>query len=157
MSDQPNSQSHASTKPLDDRFEALDNSLMALVEAVNQVRNELTTLQQPSVETVSQPESVVTESVEEPTTMPEKEQEANIGDSVVSPQAQAFLEAVNTLSIPELTDKLKSTKAKKNVLKNIIAERKKLNFQAFSSLEDLIARTKGLAQHSLEKIMILWS
>jgi ABC-type transporter Mla subunit MlaD len=145
-----NDRANTSVDTLRDRFDALDSSLKALIEAVNQVKNEITALQ-PSLESLSQSESVdEAESVEEP--VPEKEQEPSAG--IESP---AFLEAVNTLPIPELTEKLKSANAKRNVIKNIVLERKKLNFQPFTSLEDLVTRIKGLAQYSLDKIMRVWS
>ncbi|MEN8216212.1 MAG: hypothetical protein ABFS56_07510 [Pseudomonadota bacterium] len=145
-----NDRAKTSVDTLRDRFDALDSSLKVLIEAVNQVKNEITALQ-PSLESLSQSESVdETESVEKPVS--EKKQEPSAG---VKPQA--FLEAVNTLPIPELTEKLNSANAKRNVIKNIVLERKKLNFQAFTSQEDLVTRIKGLAQYSLDKIMKVWS
>jgi len=122
---------------LRDRFDALDSSLRVLIEAVTQVKNEFRTLQA-SLESIN-----LLESVDESQNALE--------------QSQTFLEAINSLPISELTDQLKSAKAKRNVIKNIINERKNLNFQKFTSVEDLMTRIKGLAQHSLEKIMRQWS
>jgi len=124
---------------LRDRFDALDSSLRVLIEAVTQVKNEFRTLQA-SLESINLLESV----------------DENESQNALE-QSQTFLEAINSLPISELTDQLKSAKAKRNVIKNIINERKSLNFQKFTSLDDLMTRIKGLAQHSLEKIMRQWS
>jgi arginine deiminase len=68
-----------------------------------------------------------------------------------------LLEAVNSLPIPELIDKLKSVNAKQNVIRNIINQRKRSKFEPFASHDDLIERIKGLAQSSLDNILEEWS
>ncbi|RKZ79778.1 MAG: hypothetical protein DRR16_25080, partial [Candidatus Parabeggiatoa sp. nov. 3] len=70
---------------------------------------------------------------------------------------EAFLDAVNTLPIDELKDKLKTAEAKTHVINNIARERNKKNFQPFTSKEDLIERIKGVAEQSLEQILEQWT
>ncbi len=70
---------------------------------------------------------------------------------------EAFLDAVNTLPIDELKDKLKTAEAKTHVINNIARERNKKNFQPFTSKEDLIERIKGVAEQSLELILEQWT
>ncbi|MEK8017246.1 MAG: hypothetical protein VSS75_010280 [Candidatus Parabeggiatoa sp.] len=71
--------------------------------------------------------------------------------------ADALLEAVNTLPIDDLKEKLKKADAKTHVINNILRERKKTGFQPFTSKEDLITRIKGLAKPSLDQILEYWS
>ena len=70
---------------------------------------------------------------------------------------EAFLDAVNTLPIDKLKDKLKTAEAKTHVINNIARERNKKNFQPFTSKEDLIERIKGVAEQSLELILEQWT
>jgi len=146
---------------LRERIGVLGNTLTGLIEAVNKASSEIKSLQ-PLLDTASkvwaEPSSAKPSSEPapqpSPKTVAEKVPEAIPAPAVVS--TKAFLEAINTLSIPELIDKLKKANAKQNVIRNIINERKKLHFHSFESLEDLIERIKGLAEASLEKIMSDW-
>lgn len=154
------SRAKSSTNSIDnlrDRFSALDSTLQNLVGAINKVSDEITALQ-PLLETVG---AASVESTT-PSPAPKSEQVSATGKksaakSATKDPAEAFLDAVNTLSIQDLIDKLKNAKARQDVIKNIIHERKKTNFQEFTSLEDLVTRIKGLAAPSLDKIIELWT
>ena len=87
---------------------------------------------------------------------PKTKTTATTSKKVLSP-ADALLEAVNTLPIDDLKEKLKKADAKTHVINNILRERKKTGFQPFTSLEDLITRIKGLAKPSLDQILEYWS
>jgi len=140
---------------LRDRVSDLGNTLNGLMEAISKASDEIKALQ-PLLEVASKvwaetdKKPVITT---EPVKKVSKEQETLTGTI----SAEAFLEAINTLSIPELINKLKKANAKQNVIRNIINERKKLRFHLFESLDDLITRIKGLAWASLDKIMSEWS
>lgn len=150
MNNKPNTQSSANAS-ISTHFEALDDSLKALIEAVKQIRKNITTLQ-PLLDSTSTSTSV--DQSDSQVSQPAPKKATNVATKVSS---QEFLKAVNTLPIPELTEKLKKANAKRNVMKNIINERKQLNFHAFTSLDVLIIRIKGLAESSLEKIMDQWA
>ncbi len=124
---------------LRDSLDSLNKNLKTLIEAVKNVNHEIMALQ-PLLEATNVP-------------APDKEEKA----SVAEPQSQAFLEAINTLPIPELTVQLKGVNAKKNVIKNILNERKNLNFQPFTSIDDLLMRIKGLGKQSLDKLVSQWT
>ncbi len=143
------------------RISDLGNTLNGLMEAVNKASSEVKALQ-PLLDTASKVWAETdAKAPSEPTppvepvkkASPKKGQETTTAGVSV----EGFLEAINTLSIPELIDKLKRANAKQNVIRNIINERKKLHFHPFESLDDLIVRVKGLAKASLDKIMNEWS
>ncbi len=159
------------------RITDLGNTLIGLMEAVNKASDEVKALQ-PLLDTASKVWAETSSKTPSKTTSPEpvrktssKKQETTVTTPEVSIEVpteiptevptevstDTFLEAINTLSIPELIDKLKRANAKQNVIRNIINERKKLHFHLFESLDDLILRVKGLARASLDKIMNEWS
>lgn len=155
-----------------EHFTTLEGALKALMVTLNQVSEEIKVLQPLLLElTKTEPETKPATKksfsgtqqktpVENQTTAPEKETATvNVEKSTTASQKSSptFLEAINTLPIPELADKLKSANANQNVIKNIVKERKKIDFKEFSSLEDIILRIKWLAKPSLDKILGQWS
>lgn len=155
-----------------EHFTTLEGALKALIVTLNQVSEEIKALQPlllelTKTESENKPATKKSSSgtqqkapVENKITAPEKETATvNIEKSTAASQKSSptFLEAINTLPIPELADKLKSANANQNVIKNIVKERKKIDFKEFSSLEDIILRIKGLAKPSLDKILGQWS
>jgi chaperonin cofactor prefoldin len=150
----------------------LQEHFTTLMVTLNQVSEEIKALQpllleltriEPETKPATKKSSSGTHSkapVENKTTAPEKETATvNFEKSTTASQKSSptFLEAINTLPIPELADKLKSANTNQNVIKNIVRERKKADFKEFSSLEDIILRIKGLAKPSLDKILGQWS
>ncbi|BAP56674.1 hypothetical protein THII_2377 [Thioploca ingrica] len=155
-----------------EHFTTLEGALKALMVTLNQVSEEIKALQpllleltktEPGTKPATKKSSSGTQQkapVETKTTAPGKETATvNVEKSTAASQKSSptFLEAINTLPIPELADKLKSANANQNVIKNIVKERKKIDFKEFSSLEDIILRIKGLAKPSLDKILGQWS
>ena len=147
-----------SVEALRDSLGGLKNSLKTLTDAVNKVNDDIKALS-----FLSETVTISSDAAPEPASKEEKrgakkavETTAVEPTRALSPQ-EALLEAVNTLPIPDLIDKLKGGPAKQNVIKNIISERKKLTFQRFTSLDDLVTRVKGLAKPSLDKILEQWS
>jgi hypothetical protein len=154
------SKSTSQLQGLSDHLGTLDNTLKTLVEAINKVSKEITGLQ-PLLETAdikpvngaktTRGSASKTKAAEKPISAKEP-----VKKSTTKGSFQAFLKAVNTLPIPELTSKLKNADAKQNVIRNISRERKKSNFQAFTSKEDLVTRIKGLGEQTLETIIKQW-
>ncbi|WP_069472049.1 hypothetical protein [Candidatus Marithrix sp. Canyon 246] len=136
---------------LHDGLVLLDTTLKALVDAVNDVITEINDLQpllNNNVKAKAKPKAkpakaVKKKVVKKPT--PKK-----------SP-SEMFLDTINTSSIDEIIEKLKQANARQNVIKNILNERKKDDFQTFTSLEEVVTRIKGLATPSLDKIIQQWS
>lgn len=161
-------------KNLQEHFTTLENTLKTLAVTLNQMSEEIMALQpllleltktEPKAEPETKPApkkssaavpkkapvAKKTTASEKATTNEEK------STAAASPASPSFLEALNTLPIPELADKLKSASTNQNVIKNIVRERKKIDFKEFTSLEDIISRIKGLARPSLDKILDQWS
>ncbi len=169
----PQSANTVAVNNLQEPFTTLAGTLKALMITLEQVREQVTALQPLLLElTKTAPETQPTTkksssgtqkktAVESKTTAPSAKETtiATVEKSTTASQksSQTFLEAINTLPIPELADKLKSANTNQNVIKNIVRERKKANFKEFTSLEDIILRIKGLAEISLEKILNQWS
>jgi len=142
----------------------LDNTLKSLVEAVNNVSCEIQALQ-PLVETANLTSEVVSSpkpvskpapKAKAPTPPVKKQKPTTAKKPAAKKPAPTFLELVNTLPIEELIEALKSAGAKQHVVRNIINQRKRPNFQEFASEENLIIRVKGLAKPSLELIAEEW-
>jgi len=156
--------SKESDNALRDHLGTLDNTLKSLVEAVNQVSGEIQALQ-PLVETanltseaVSSPKPVSKPAPKAKAPAPVKKQKTTAAKKPAAKKpAPTFLELVNTLPVEELIDALKNAGAKQHVVRNIINQRKRPNFQEFASEENLIQRVKGLAKPSLELILEQWS
>ena len=172
------SQQLASTtvvKSLQEHFTSLEGTLTTLMVTLNQMSEEIMALQpllleltkteakvEPETKPTTKKPSTETHkkaSVAKKATVSEKSPTANVEKPTAdsSPASSTFLEAINTLPIPELADKLKSASTNQNVIKNIVRERKKIDFKEFTSLEDIISRIKGLARPSLDKILNQWS
>lgn len=162
-------------KNLQEHFTSLESTLKTLMVTLNQMSEEIMALQPLILElTKTEPKAEPEETkpttkkssaethkkapVAKKTTASEKAT-ANVEKSTAasSQASPAFLEAINTLPIPELADKLKNASTNQNVIKNIVRERKKIDFKEFTSLEDIISRIKGLARPSLDKILNQWS
>ena len=164
-------------KNLQEHFTNLEGTLTTLMATLNQMSEEIMALQ-PLILELTKTEEAKTEPDTQPTTKkssaePIKKapaakkttaaEKATVTtklekSTAASVQASpTFLEAINTLPIPELADKLKSASTNQNVIKNIVRERKKIDFKEFTSLEDIISRIKGLARPSLDKILNQWS
>ena len=163
-------------KNLQEHFINLESTLKTLMVTLNQMSEEIMALQ-PLILELTKTEEPKTEPDTQPTTKksaaePHKKapgakkttasEKATVTtklekSTVASPASPTFLEAINTLPIPELADKLKSASTNQNVIKNIVRERKKIDFKEFTSLEDIISRIKGLARPSLDKILDQWS
>ncbi|MDM8558793.1 hypothetical protein [Candidatus Parabeggiatoa sp. HSG14] len=141
----------------------LDNTLKTLVKAINTVSNEITRLQPllekagTSVNGAKTTRSSASKSKVAEKSVPAKSAKEPVKKPTTKGSSQAFLKAVNTLPISELTNRLKNADTKQNVIKNIIRERKKSNFKAFTSLKDLVTRIKGLGDQTLEVIIKQWS
>jgi transcriptional regulator of met regulon len=171
----PQSANTIAVNNLPEHFTTLVGTLKTLMVTLEQVREEITVLQpllleltktvpetQPTAKKSSSGtpkktpvENKTNASVEKETTT------ATVEKSTTATASQkyspTFLKAINTLPIPELADKLKSANTNQNVIKNIVRERKKVDFKEFTSLEDIILRIKGLAKTSLDKILNQWS
>jgi len=148
---------------------ALRDHLESLQSLVNQVNDEIKALQ-PLVETANAntPEP---EPEPEPTAKPvsksvpklkastpaKKQKAAAAKKPAAKKQPATLLEAVNTMPLPELIEKLKNAGAKQHVVRNIVNQRKRPTFQKFASHDDLIKRIKGLAESSLENLLSEWS
>lgn len=142
---------------LHDGLVELDNTLKALVDAVNDVITEINDLQpllnnndkaKPKAKPKPKPKAKAVRAV--------KKKVVKKPTSKKSP-SEMFLDTINTASIDEIIEKLKQANARQNVIKNILNERKKEDFQTFTSLEDVVIRIKGLATPSLDKIIQQWS
>jgi hypothetical protein len=143
---------------LHDGLVLLDSTLKALVDAVNDVITEINDLQPLLNNNVA-----VKESAPKPKPKPKPKPVKAVKKKVVkkptpkkSP-SEMFLDTINTSSIDEIIEKLKQANTRQNVIKNILNERKKDDFQTFTSLEDVVIRIKGLATPSLDKIIQQWS
>jgi len=143
---------------LHDGLVVLDSTLKALVDAVNDVITEINDLQPLLNNNVA-----VKESKPKPKPKPKAKPVKVVKKKVVkkptpkkSP-SEMFLDTINTSSIDEIIEKLKQANTRQNVIKNILNERKKDDFQIFTSLEDVVTRIKGLATPSLDKIIQQWS
>lgn len=66
------------------------------------------------------------------------------------PQPIEPLEALNTLSLSDLTSKLKRVNIKIKIIENIVSERKNRKFKSFS---DAVERVKGLGDKTMLKII----
>lgn len=139
---------------LRDRLDSLYNTLRELTITVKNVNDEIMALQKVLEDESSMTSLTAEEEVVAEDSTSKKLQKQPITQDEVS---VAFLEAINSLPLPELMERLKNANAKQNVINNIIKERKNLTFQPFTSLEHLIERIKGLAKPSLDKIMNQWS
>jgi seryl-tRNA synthetase len=143
---------------LHDGLVELDRTLKALVDAINDVSIEINDLQ---------PILTNNNTVKESKPSPVKSRAKPVKKKVVKkPTAtkskpkspsEMFLETINTSSIDEIIEKLKQVGTRQNVIKNILNERKKDDFQTFTSLDDVVTRIKGLAKPSLDKIIEQWS
>jgi hypothetical protein len=174
----------SATEFLLERFEALEKSCQELTESIKQVNEELETLRplfkeivETNISTESQTtlldralKSSATSKKKSTTSAKTNFSHEDViteplfplrSDDSDVPKTRSltadFINEVNTLPLPELEEKLALANAKKNVIKNILNERKKLNFQRFESMDDIVRRIKGLAEHSLEKITEQWS
>ena len=141
---------------LHDGLVLLDSTLKALVDAVNYVITEINDLQPLLNNNVA-----VKESKPKPKPKPKavkavKKKVVKKPTSKKSP-SEMFLDTINTSSIDEIIEKLKQANTRQNVIKNILNERKKDDFEEFTSLEDVVTRIKGLATPSLDKIIQQWS
>jgi 2-hydroxy-3-keto-5-methylthiopentenyl-1-phosphate phosphatase len=177
------SSNQSATEFLLERFEALEKNCQELTESIKQVNDELQALRPALMEIVET--NIPTESQTMPFDKAPKSSAISKKKSTTSAKTNSshediiteplfplrtendvpktgsskadFINEVNTLPLPELEEKLTLANAKKNVIKNILNERKKLNFQRFESMDDIVRRIKGLAEHSLEKITEQWS
>ncbi len=146
---------------------ALRDHLDSLQSLVNQVNDEIKALQ-PLVEAAN---ANTAEPEAEPTTKPasksvpklkastpaKKQKAAATKKPAAKKQPATLLEAVNTMPLSELIEKLKNAGAKQHVVRNIINQRKRPTFQKFVSHDDLIKRIKGLAESSLENLLSEWA
>ena len=141
---------------LHDGLVLLDSTLKALVDAVNDVITEINDLQPLLNNNVAVKES---KPKPKPKPKPVKAVKKKVVKKPIPKKSpsEMFLDTINTSSIDEIIDKLKQANARQNVIKNILNERKKDDFQTFTSLEDVVTRIKGLATPSLEKIIQQWS
>jgi len=144
---------------------ALRDHLDSLQSLVNQVNDEIKALQ-PLVEAAN-----ANTAEPEPTTKPasksvpklkastpaKKQKAAATKKPAAKKQPATLLEAVNTMPLSELIEKLKNAGAKQHVVRNIVNQRKRPTFQKFVSHDDLIKRIKGLAESSLENLQNEWS
>jgi chromosome segregation ATPase len=161
---------------LQEHFTTLENTLKTLAVTLNQMSEEIMALQpllleltkteseaepenKPATKKPSAATSKKAPVAKKTTASASEKATANVEKSTTaaSPTSPTFLEALNTFPIPELADKLKSAGTNQNVIKNIVRERKKIDFKEFTSLEDIISRIKGLARPSLDKILDQWS
>lgn len=143
---------------LHDGLVLLDSTLKALVDAVNDVITEINELQPLLNNNVAAKESkpASAQPKTKPVKKPVKRKVVKKPTPKKSP-SEMFLDTINTSSIDEIIEKLKQANARQNVIKNILNERKKDDFQTFTSLEDVVTRIKGLAAPSLDKIIQQWS
>lgn len=169
----PQSANTIAVNNLPEHFTTLGGTLKTLMVTLEQVREEITALQpllleltktvpetQPTTKKTSSGTPKKTPVENQTIAAAEKETTSATVEKSTTASQQAsptFLEAINTLPIPELADKLKSANTNQNVIKNIVRERKKVDFEEFTSLEDIILRIKGLAKTSLDKILNQWS
>ncbi len=144
---------------------ALRDHLESLQSLVDQVNDEIKALQ-PLVEAAN-----ANTAEPEPTTKPasksvpklkastpaKKQKAVATKKPAAKKQPATLLEAVNTMPLSELIEKLKNAGAKQHVVRNIINQRKRPTFQKFVSHDDLIKRIKGLAESSLESLLSEWS
>ncbi len=159
MANKPKANTNSSNVTnLHDGLVLLDSTLKALVDAVNDVITEINDLQPLLNNNVA-----VKQSKTKPKAKPKAKPVRAVKKKVVkkptvkkSP-SEMFLDTINTSSIDEIIEKLKQANARQNVIKNILNERKKDDFQTFTSLEDVVTRIKGLATPSLDKIIQQWS
>ena len=148
---------------LQEQLNQIENALSGLKSIFDQINAEIGKMSS-LIDTLKSGETVVTQKTpKSPPTKQRKTKKENKGEEKKAAAVEktaskpTFLDLINTLPIPELEEKLKNANAKQNVINNIVNERKKLNFQQFSSLDDIITRIKGLAKPSLEKILEQWS
>jgi seryl-tRNA synthetase len=139
---------------LHDGLVVLDSTLKALVDAVNDVISEINELQPLLNNNVA-----AKESKPKPKPKPVKAVKKKVVKKPTPKKSpsEMFLETINTSSIDEIIERLKQANTRQNVIKNILNERKKDDFQTFTSLEDVVTRIKGLAAPSLDKIIQQWS
>jgi hypothetical protein len=139
---------------LHDGLVLLDSTLKALVDAVNDVITEINDLQPLLNNNVA-----VKESKPKPKPKPVKAVKKKVVKKPTPKKSpsEMFLDTINTSSIDEIIERLKQANARQNVIKNILNERKKDDFQTFTSLEEVVTRIKGLATPSLDKIIQQWS
>jgi uncharacterized protein YlxW (UPF0749 family) len=154
--------SPSKTKSRTQPANALRDHLDSLQSLVNQVNDEIKALQ-PLVE------SAANTAEAEPTTKPASKSVPKLKASTPAkkPKVAAakkpaakpatLLEAVNTMPLSELIEKLKNAGAKQHVVRNIVNQRKRPTFQKFASHDDLIKRIKGLAESSLDNLLSEWS
>jgi len=169
----------SSTEILLERFEILETNCQELTQSIKQINDEIQALRpvlMEVLETSAKAESpnifpdndlkVSATSKKKPTAATKTKvlDEEDTTESLFPPQKnepvtpsilteEEFVNAINTLPVTELEGKLTTANAKKNVIKNISNERKKRDFQPFESTDDMVERIKGLAEHSLRKII----
>jgi hypothetical protein len=137
---------------LHDGLVLLDSTLKALVDAVNDVITEINDLQPLLNNNVA-----VKESKPKPKPVKAVKKKVVKKPTPKKSPSEMFLDTINTSSIDEIIERLKQANARQNVIKNILNERKKDDFQTFTSLEEVVTRIKGLATPSLDKIIQQWS
>lgn len=147
---------------LHDGLVVLDSTLKALVDALNDIISEINDLQPLLNNNVAVQESKAKPKAKAKAKPKAKAVRAVKKKVVKKPTpkkspSEMFLDTINTASIDDIIEKLKQANARQNVIKNILNERKKDDFQTFTSLEDVVIRIKGLATPSLDKIIQQWS
>lgn len=140
---------------LHDGLVELDHTLKALIDAINDVSLEISDLQ-PILNNNAVQESKPSPAKSKTKAVKKKVVKKPTPTKSKSP-SEMFLETINTSSIDEIIEKLKQVGTRQNVIKNILNERKKDDFQKFTSLDDVVTRIKGLAKPSLDKIIQQWS